>query len=167
MHHLSKYKVILLLPVFLFLTACPIEQRAVLKTPAELMTLQARTFETDRDPAMRAVVSVFQDLGYIVQTTDSVSGLVTAKSPTVGNFNLFGRKMVDTKVTAVIEELRKNKTRVRLNFVESKRLSFGYGMKQENENPIYDSNVYQDAFSKIRSAIFLRKNTNSFIIPYS
>ena len=32
-------------------------------------------------------------------------------------------------------------------------------MKQENETSIYDSNVYQDAFSKIRNAIFLRKNT--------
>ena len=160
MLHLSKYKIFLLLPIFLFLTACPVEKRVLLKSPAELMALQTRNFEINKDPAMRAVVSVFQDLGYIVQTTDNVTGLVTAQSPTVGNFNLFGRKMVDTKVTAVIEELQKNKTRVRLNFVESKRLSFGYGMKQENENPIYDSNVYQDAFTKIRNAIFLRKNTN-------
>jgi hypothetical protein len=160
MHHLSKLKIFLAIPLFLVLTACPVEQRQVLKTPAELMALQTRTFETNKDPAMRAVVAVFQDLGYIVQTTDNATGLITAKSPTEGNFNLFGRKMVDTRVTAVIEEIKKNNTRIRLNFVTSKRLSFGYGMTQENETPIYDSNVYQDAFLKIRNAIFLRKSTS-------
>jgi hypothetical protein len=160
MHPLSKFKIFLAIPIFLFLTACPVEQRQVLKTPAELMNLQSRTFEINKEPAMRAVVSVFQDLGYIIQTTDNATGLITAKSPTEANFNIFGRKMVDTKVTAVIEEIKKNNTKVRLNFVESKRLSFGYGMKQENETAIYDPNVYQDAFSKIRNAIFLRKNTS-------
>ena len=160
MHHLSKLKIFLVIPIFLFLVACPVEKRQALKSPAELMNLQTKTFDVGKDTAMRAVVAVFQDLGYIVQTTDNATGLITAKSPTEGNFNFFGIKMVDTRVTATIEEIKKNSTQVRLNFVTSKRLSFGYGMKQENETSIYDSNVYQDAFSKIRNAIFLRKNTS-------
>jgi hypothetical protein len=161
MLHLSKFKKsFFLIPFFLILTACPVEKRVVLKSPAELLALQTRTFESKKEPSIRAVVSVFQDLGYIIQTTDSITGLITAKSPTEASFSLFGRKMKDTKVTATVEEMSNMKTRVRINFVESKRFSSEYGMNQENEQPIYDANVYQDAFSKIRNAIFLRKNIN-------
>tara|TARA_B110000503_G_C6970295_1_gene338888 strand:+ start:224 stop:709 length:486 start_codon:yes stop_codon:yes gene_type:complete len=161
MHHLSKnLKLLALIPVFFFLTACPVEKRAALKTPAELLALQTRTFDGNKDPSLRAVVSVFQDLGYIIQTADSNTGLITAKSPTEASLSFFGRNMKDTKVTATIEQVSNTKTRVRLNFVQSKRFSSEYGMNQENEQPIYDPNVYQDAFAKIRNAIFLRKNIN-------
>lgn len=161
MHPLSKnLKLIILLPIFFLLTACPVEQRVALKSPAELIALQTRTFDSSKDTSMRAVVSVFQDLGYIIQTTESNTGLITAKSPTEASFSLFGRRMTDTKVTATVEQMSNTKTRVRLNFVQSKRFSSEYGMNQENEQPIYDGNVYQDAFSKIRNAIFLRKNIN-------
>ena len=68
--------------------------------------------------------------------------------------------MVDTKATGTVRELSSNKVKIRLNFVESKRLSFGYGMKQENESPILDAKVYQDAFNKIRNQLFIQKKTN-------
>lgn len=161
MHHLFKFKKLLLLPLFLFLAACPIEQSAPQKTPAELMALQTRDFDTTKEQAMSGVVAVFQDLGYIIQTSDFNSGLITAKSPTKANFVPFvGRRMDDTRTTGTVRVLSNNKVRVRLNFVESKRLSFGYGMKQDNERPIYDASVYQDAFNKIRNQIFIQKKTN-------
>jgi acylphosphatase len=68
--------------------------------------------------------------------------------------------MDDTKTTGTVRVLSDGKVRVRLNFVESQRLSFGYGMKQDNEKTIYDPAVYQDAFNKIRNQIFIQKKTN-------
>jgi len=160
MRHLSNIKKIIFIPLFLLLAACPVAQQVPQKSPAELMALQTREFETNKTNAISGVVAVFQDLGFIVNTSDFNTGLITAKSPTKGNFHFFGRKMVDTRATGTVRELGNKKIRIRLNFVESNRLSFGYGMKQENEQPIYDAKVYQDAFNKIRNQLFIQKKTN-------
>ena len=161
MHHLSKLKnILLILPLFFLLTACPVERNIVQKTPAELMAMQTRDFETNKENAIGGIIAVFQDLGFIVETSDFNTGLITAKSPTKGNYSFWGRKMIDTKATGTVREMGSNKVKIRLNFVESKRLSFGYGMNQENESPILDAAVYQDAFSKIRNQLFIRKSTN-------
>ena len=161
MHHLSNYKKFLLIPVFFLLVACPMEKAAPQKSPAELIALQTRDYDTTKEQAISGVVAVLQDLGYIIQTSDFQSGLITAKSPTKANFVPFvGRRMDDTRTTGTVRKLKNGKVRVRLNFVESKRLSFGYGMKQDNERPIYDPSVYQDAFNKIRNQLFIQKKTN-------
>jgi hypothetical protein len=123
------------------------------------MALQTREYSTTKEEGIAAVVAVFQDLGFIVQSSDFASGLITAKSPTKANFDFFGRRMIDTRGTGTVRVLKNKKIRIRLNFVESNRLSFGYGMKQDNEQPIYDPKVYQDAFSKIRNQLFLQKKT--------
>ena len=161
MRHLFNFKKLLLISVFLLLPACLIEQADPQKTPAELMALQTRDFDTSKEKAISGVVAVFQDLGFIIQTSDFNTGLITAKSPTKANFVPFiGRRMDDTKTTGTVRALSDGKVRIRLNFVESQRLSFGYGMKQDNEKPIYDPAVYQDAFNKIRNQIFIQKKTN-------
>tara|TARA_B110000305_G_C19358586_1_gene598198 strand:+ start:632 stop:1117 length:486 start_codon:yes stop_codon:yes gene_type:complete len=161
MHHLFKLKkIFLILPLFFLLTACPVERNIAQKTPAELMAMQTRDFDTNKENAIGGIIAVFQDLGFIIETSDFNTGLITAKSPTQGNYSLWGRKMVDTKGTGTVREMGSDKVKIRLNFVESKRVSFGYGMKQENESPILDAAVYQDAFSKIRNQLFIQKSTN-------
>lgn len=89
------------------------------------------------------------------------TGLITAKSPTKQDFQLFvGQRMQDIKATAFVEEIVSNRTKIRLNFVNSTQTSSGYGMKGEHELPIEAPEMYQDTFAKIQQGIFVRKNTN-------
>lgn len=126
------------------------------KTSLEIQAIQAREFDAKKKVAFASVLSVFQDLGYIIKTSDLDTGFITAKSPTQSGMTLFNYTMEDTNATAFIEELRPGKTKVRLNFVESKEFSSGYGAKQMQETPIEDSTVYNNAFVKIKEAIFIR-----------
>ena len=161
MHHLFKLKkIFLILPLFFLLTACPVERNIAQKTPAELMAMQTRDFDTNKENAIGGIIAVFQDLGFIIESSDFETGLITAKSPTKGNYTWGGRKMVDTKATGTVRELNNNIVKIRFNFVESKRVSFGYGMKQENEIAILDATIYQDAFNRVRNQLFIQKKTN-------
>jgi hypothetical protein len=155
---MHRYKIICLLMMICML-GCYTKRPQ--KTSLELQAIQAREFETTKKIAFASVLSVFQDLGYVVSSAELETGFITAKSPTEGGFQLFvGNVMKDTKATAFIEELQPGKTKIRLNFVDSKETSSGYGMKSSNDNPIEDPLIYQNAFSKIQEAIFIRSSTN-------
>ena len=127
------------------------------KTSLELQAIQAREFESSKNIAFAGVVSVFQDLGYVIVSAEINTGFITAKSPTKGARVLFvGSVMEETRATSFIEELPGGKARVRLNFVGSKRSS---SSGNENEVAIEDPLVYTKAFEKIDEAIFIRKAT--------
>lgn len=129
------------------------------KSPLELQAIQAKEFETSKKIAFAATLSVFQDLGYTVSSANLDTGLITAKSPTQQDFQLFvGQRMKDIKATAFVEEIVQNRTKVRLNFVNSTETSGGYGMKGGHEAPIETPEMYQDTFAKIQQGIFVRKN---------
>lgn len=131
------------------------------KSPLELQAIQSKEFETSKKVAFAATLSVFQDLGYTVSSANLDTGLITAKSPTKQDFQLFvGQRMQDIKATAFVEEIVPNRTKIRLNFVNSTQTSSGYGMKGEHELPIEAPEMYQDTFAKIQQGIFVRKNTN-------
>jgi hypothetical protein len=131
------------------------------KSPLELHAIQSKEFEIGKKIAFAATLSVFQDLGYIVSSANLDTGLITAKSPTKQNFVPFvGQRMTDIKATAFVEEIVQNRTKVRLNYVNSSQTSSGYGMKGEREFPIETPEMYQDTFTKIQQAIFIRKNIN-------
>lgn len=131
------------------------------KSALELQSIQSKEFETSKKIAFAATLSVFQDLGYTVSSANLDTGLITAKSPTKQDFQLFvGQRMQDIKATAFVEEIVSNRTKIRLNFVNSTQTSSGYGMKGEHELPIEAPEMYQDTFAKIQQGIFVRKNTN-------
>ena len=126
------------------------------KTSLEIQAIQAKVFDTKKKVAFASVLSVFQDLGYIIKTSDLVTGFITAKSPTQSGRIFGGYTMIDTNATAFIEELRPGKTKVRLNFVKSEERSSGYGAKQKQDTPIEDPTIYNNAFVKIQEGIFIR-----------
>ena len=131
------------------------------KTSLELQAIQAREFETNKKTAFASVLSVFQDLGYVINSAEFETGFITAQSPTKSGFVPFvGNVIKQTKATAFIEELMPGKAKVRLNFVESQETSSGYGMKSSNDKPVEDSQIYQNAFTKIREYIFIRQGIN-------
>ena len=146
--------------IFMFLAGCAGMDQGPTKTAVELQSIQAKDFDAGKKVTFAATLSVFQDLGYIVESASFETGLITAKSPTKQSFVPFvGQVMKFVKATAFIEEVTPGRTRVRTNLVNSQNSSGGYGMKGERENPIETPETYQDLFAKVQQAIFIRKNT--------
>ena len=109
-------------------------------------------------------MSVFQDLGYVVNSASLETGFITAESPLKGadgmqaflenisNFRSEGK----TAVTAFVEEINGKTTKVRLSFVQRDKMLREYGQQANREKPILDPKVYESAFNKIGDAIFIR-----------
>jgi len=153
-----KKNLFLILLLSLVITGCETVPKST-KTPLELQAIQSKEFETSKKVAFAATLSVFQDIGYTVNSANLETGLITAKSPTKEDFVLFvGQRMKDVKATAFVEEIVPNRTKVRISLVNSSETSSGYGMKGGHEVPEESPEMYQDIFAKVQQAIFVRKN---------
>ncbi len=130
-----------------------------------LQQMQSRDLEAAKPIAFSAVMTVLQDAGYRIGSANKDTGLITGTASTNSKvtwmpFVGFGRGKLTPVVSAYIEDLTPNVTRVRLNFVMTKISSNQYG-SDAGEQPIADPAVYQAAFEKIDQAIFVRKAMNS------
>jgi hypothetical protein len=135
------------------------------KTSLEIQAIQAKNFDASKKVAFNAVMSVLQDLGFIVQSASLETGFITADSPvkkdTSGGATflaIFGGARSEGKsaVTASVEEITDKKSRVRLNFINRSMQSSSYGQNSTQDTPVLDPAVYQKAFDKIGEAIFIR-----------
>jgi hypothetical protein len=154
----------LVLTVSLLLTACATDGGAPQKTSLEIQSFQSKQFEADKKTAFNSTMSVFQDLGYVVNSASLETGFITAESPLKGadgmqaflenisNFRSEGK----TAVTAFVEEINGKTTKVRLSFVQRDKMLREYGQQANREKPILDPKVYESAFNKIGDAIFNR-----------
>ena len=139
-------------------------------TPLEIQNLQTREFEHDKAIVFASTMSVFQDLGYIVNSADLDTGLITTESPATSDRAAFPARFVimpelmiwsdvssvmQTKATAFIERIG-NRSRVRLNFVVTRQASSVQGQTSRHDTPILDAAIYQNAFERIANAIFVR-----------
>ena len=128
-------------------------------TPLEIQSLQTREYEHGKNIVFPSVLSVFQDLGYIVKSADKDTGLITAESAaqsdTASKFWLGISHVSQTSATAFVEEIGKI-TKIRLNFVTSNKKSYGYGQSDRQDTPILNAEVYKNAFERVESAIFVR-----------
>ena len=149
-------KLLFLLLLLISVTACVPDVYRTNKTSLKLQAIQARVFDTTKTVAFAAVLSVFQDLGYIVTASDIVTGFITAKSPTQNEMGFGKIIMKDSRSTAFIEEFVPGKTKVRLTFVSTEEWSGAYGMKNLQENLIDNPLIYNNAFMKIQEGIFIR-----------
>jgi type IV pilus biogenesis protein CpaD/CtpE len=139
-------------------------------TPLQIQAYQTKEFEVDKTIALGAVISVFQDLGYIVQSADKDTGFITATSPNKSNSNLLfalagTSRTGHTKATAFLEQIRPKFTSVRLNFVVNERMSTEKGQLSEEDTPVTDPKTYQIAFNRIEDAIFVRTGTQPAASP--
>ena len=148
----------------LFTAGCAMNDATSNKTSLEIQSYQSRSFEVDKKMAFNSAMSVFQDLGYIVNSANLDTGFITAESPTKGakgsdaflSFLAGLRVEGRTAVTAFVEELSPKSAKIRLNFVERKKASGDYGQQSNRDDPIQDPKIYQSAFDKISDAIFIR-----------
>jgi hypothetical protein len=148
----------------LLTAGCAMNEAPQNKTSLEIQAYQSRSFEVDKKTAFNSAMSVFQDLGYIVNSANLDTGFITAESPTKGakgseaflSFLAGMRVEGRTAVTAFVEELSPKSAKIRLNFVERKKSSGDYGQQSNRDDPIQDPKIYQSAFDKISDAIFIR-----------
>ncbi len=148
----------------LLITGCAMNDASQTKTSLEIQAYQSRQFEVDKKTAFNSAMSVFQDLGYIVNSANLDTGFITAESPTKGaqggeaflSFLAGMRVEGRTAVTAFVEEMGPKSSKIRLNFVERRKTSENYGQQTSRDNPIQDPKIYQSAFDKISDAVFIR-----------
>ena len=151
--------------VFLVLAGCSSSHTVNEPTlsPLALQALQTREYETTKDIAFASVLSVLQDAGYIIDGADIETGFITASSPTDAKTTYdpfiwgFGKKSQLTKVTAFIESINAQTSKVRLNFVDILEKSKSYGINSRVDTPIEDSVIYENVFEEISKAIFVRQ----------
>ena len=143
---LSQFtRISILILLTLGLSACATTSAPQL-TSLEIQAVQTREFEVSKDISFGAVVTVFQDLGYIIDNADKDSGFVTARSATKNTAGFFDflagvTSSTSTGVSAYIDGLREDYTRIRLNFVNATSKSGQYGQSQRADNIIYDTVV--------------------------
>ena len=146
----------------LIITGCSMPPKQPTMTPLEIQTLQTRDYEQEKEVVFASVTSVFQDLGYTISNADFQTGLIYAESASKSNKALkflIGVSQVErTKATGFVEQL-KGRTRVRLNFVLVQKESSAYGRSDQDDTPLLDAKLYEAAFERIDSAIFLRVGT--------
>ena len=148
--------------IFLFLAGCETTKPTVNLTPLEIQSMQSRSYDQPKDVVFPSVMSVFQDLGYSINSADIATGLITAESTAASNkalkFWLGITKVSQTKANAFIEEIS-GQTKVRINFVITNKKSFGYGQTDREDEQILTTEPYQNAFEKIENAIFIRSSS--------
>ena len=150
------------------LSACAPQSQKV-AVPLEIQAIQKRDFETTKKIAFSSVVSVLQDLGYIIDNADFETGLITANSPSVDSTNFWTWRPFaglagvasnavasKTRVSVYAEEISANFTSIRMNFVSRQTTSLTAGGTESRDTPILVPEVYIEAFNKIENAIFIR-----------
>ncbi len=137
------------------------------KSGVELQAYQAREFETTKRAAFSATMSVFQDLGFIIDDGDFETGLITAtglmRREQMDAGDLFAQIFagIDTRVatqrraTAFVEKMPSGLVRIRLNFVDNMAMIQGTPHSAAVEDPA----LYQAVFEQIDKAIFVRSAT--------
>ncbi len=157
---MKKLGIGLVTACLLALSGCAMNNQPSM-TPMQIQSLQTREYDTTKEIAFASVMSVFQDLGYIVKTADKDTGLITAEgaaqSDAAMKFWLGVTKVSQTAATAYVETIGKS-TKVRLNFVTSAQKSSAYGQSDREDTPILDAKIYQNAFERIENAVFVRSS---------
>ncbi|MDC0456443.1 hypothetical protein OAM56_00850 [Alphaproteobacteria bacterium] len=150
---------IVLMLASVLVTGCMATAKKPAMTPLQIQSLQSREYESKKDIVFPSIISVFQDIGYTITNADIQTGLISAESSSQSDFMskfwLGMTKVSQTKATAFVEQIG-DKTRARLNFVEIKKSSSGWGQSDREDTPLLDSKLYENAFNKIENAIFMR-----------
>lgn len=102
----------------------------------KLRSMQTRAFETsDKDKLMRGVISSMQDLGFVVEKADPLTGTVSGTKFASG----------EVKLTVVVRPKDQQSMLVRAN-------------AQHGVTPVTTPESYQDFFNVLSKAMFLQAN---------
>ena len=135
----------------------PVEMGALQK-----QQMQTREYDASMDVVYPSVVTVVQDTGLTITTSDRTGGILTAVAPLKSKtyYNIWygvGKKKRTQSTSFFIEPRPNNRTRVRLNITngELKRQMSGFE-RSDSQDTVLDPAIYQAVFEKIDQAIFVR-----------
>jgi hypothetical protein len=133
----------LVLASSLLVYGCAPEPSQDLFAPTEAQTklrsFQTRTFDVkDRQVALRAVIAVLQDLGFIIERANEPLGLVTAARFSEPNY------LEIVGVTVTVRPQAEGRMMIRANAIH-------------NNKPIEDPKVYQNFFASLERSLFITK----------
>ncbi len=121
----------------------------------ELMQMQTRDFYAPYDQVFAAIISTFQDSGFIISSADKSTGLIIAATlaqPTQPALSGYVRTTYDKIVTSV-RSIGPRDVQVRLNIVRSVQVSETYGLQAQKEFPRTIPEVYNEVFDQIQQAL--------------
>ncbi len=107
----------------------------------KLTDIQRRNLETkevegnNREDVLRAVVTVFQDRGYVILSSDYTGGIISASN----------KEQSDLQITATIESFTEKRIKMRITARDS------YGI-------IEDSKYFAKLYDDIQTEVFRRTN---------
>jgi hypothetical protein len=105
----------------------------------KIRSVQTRAFEVkDRQMAIRGVIAVLQDLGFVVERANESLGLVTAARFAEPNFYDV------VSVTVTVRQETDGRMMIRANAIY-------------NNKPIEDPKVYQNFFAALERSLFIAK----------
>jgi hypothetical protein len=105
----------------------------------KIRSVQTRTFDVkDRQLAMRGVIAVLQDLGFIIERANEALGLVTAARFAEPNYYDV------VSVTVTVRPEAEGRMMIRANAIY-------------NNKPIEDPKVYQNFFATLERSLFVIK----------
>lgn len=103
------------------------------ETQLQKRSYQTRVFDTgDKERVLRATISTLQDLGFVIDRSDSVLGSVSATK----------WQQYQIKITVTVRPKGQDRMLVRAN-------------AQFNVSPIEDPKQYQDFFASLEKSLFL------------
>jgi hypothetical protein len=106
----------------------------------KLRSYQSRTFEVaDRQTALRAVMAVLQDIGFIIERANEPLGLVSAARFAEPDF------LDIVSVTVTVRPLGEGRMLIRANAVH-------------NNRPVTDPETYQKFFAALERSLFTTGN---------
>lgn len=164
--HFTKFFQVIVFSGFVVACATP---PAPTLTPIQKQQIQSRTYDSGhkKEDLFNAVVTVFQDKGYIIENAHLDTGIVTATSESTNTTDFWQAlggtsSQMKTKITATVQKYGQG-TRVRLNLLNvsnSKTKSCnGWGICNTDTNSsdkvIYDNQVYTAIFNAIDDALFV------------
>lgn len=104
-------------------------------TEMQRRSLEARELEGAREDVLWATVTVLQDRGYIVKTSDYQAGIIAAEL----------QKPEYSEVGATIEEFTENRIKMRITITDK-------------DGAVEDPKIFSKIFSDIQAEVFRRKN---------
>lgn len=109
----------------------------------EIQEFQSRSFEIDKKTAFSSTISVFQDLGFIINSANYEIGFITADN-------------IDMQIaTASFDELE-NLIKIRLNFKIKPKINNNLFPTSSEINFIDERKTYDRFFDKVGETIFIK-----------
>ena len=158
-------KYIVFLPILFILMSCGTSKPAL--SPAEIKLMSTKQFEADYNLVFGSAISLLQSEGFLINSTDKESGLITA-SKQIDNKNadwqmaLLGSatEASTSQASFFIQPLNDNLTEVKFTLYEGSVTSTlnQFSKSTRNKNSmVEDPTIYANWFNNLRSEIERRK----------